>query len=96
MSLVRYYGAASATWRHQSIEQPLLEETSDPPEATPQKRRSGSVWARLLKRVYGVDPLRCPRCSARMEVIAYIHDPEVIEKILRHIGRWDPPRAPPA
>jgi hypothetical protein len=77
MSLVRYYGAASATWRHQSIEQPLLEETSDASEATPQKRRSGSVWARLLKRVYSVDPLRCPRCS-RMGLISFIHDSEVI------------------
>ena len=31
-----------------------------------------------------------------MEIIAFIHDEEVIEKILKHLNRWDPPRAPPS
>ena len=30
-----------------------------------------------------------------MEIIAFITDEEVVERILRHIGRWDPPRGPP-
>jgi len=37
----------------------------------------------------------CPRCGGRMRIIAFIQDPAVIEKILRHLGQWDPPRAPP-
>ena len=95
MSLVRYYGAASATWRHKPTEEPLVEEPNTASESTPPRRRTGSALARLLKRVYGVDPLLCPRCGSTMEVIAFIHDPEVTEKILRHLHRWDPPRAPP-
>ena len=45
----------------------------------------------MLKRVYGVDPLTCPKCSSKMTVIAFITDDEVVEKILTHLGRWDPP-----
>ena len=39
----------------------------------------------LIKRVYEIDPLICPRCSGQMKVIAFIEPPqgEVIEKILR-------------
>ena len=47
----------------------------------------------LIKRVYEVDPLSCPRCVTEMKVVAFI-DPrapspsdgrgDVIEKILRH------------
>jgi len=54
----------------------------------------------LIKRVYEIDPLACPRCGGRMNVIAFIEPPQrdVIEKILRHCGLWHPvtPRAPPA
>jgi hypothetical protein len=54
----------------------------------------------LIKRVYETDPLACPKCGGQMKVIAFIEPPqgEVIEKILRHCGLWNPssPRAPPA
>ena len=54
----------------------------------------------LIKRVYEIDPLACPRCGGQMKVVAFIELPQrdVIEKILRHCGLWHPstPRAPPA
>ncbi len=39
----------------------------------------------LIKRVYEVDPLACPKCGGLMKVIAFIEPPQgaVIEKILR-------------
>ena len=53
----------------------------------------------LIKRVFEVDPLSCPRCGSRMNVVAFIDPPQgdVIEKILRHCGLWQAsaPRAPP-
>jgi len=53
----------------------------------------------LIKRVYEIDPLACPRCGGQMKVIAFIEPPQgaVVEKILRHCGLWHPstPRAPP-
>jgi hypothetical protein len=54
----------------------------------------------LIKRVYEVDPLACPKCGGQMKVIALIEPPQgaVVEKILRHCGLWHPsaPRPPPA
>ena len=54
-----------------------------------------SACARLIHRVYGAGPLTCPSCGSLMEVISVITDPEVVEKILRHLHLWDPPRGPP-
>ena len=54
----------------------------------------------LIKRVYEIDPLECPKCGGAMKVIAFIEPPQgdVIERILRHCGLWTPstPRPPPA
>ena len=71
-----------------------------PAAALPPRRRCSPTWAMLIKRVDEVDPLACPKCGGQMKVIAFIEPPqaEVIEKILRHCGLWNPPlpRPPPA
>ena len=33
------------------------------------------AWARLIKQVYEVDPLVCPRCAGAMRIIAFIEQP---------------------
>ena len=38
-------------------------------------------WARLIARVFEVDPLRCV-CGETMRVVGFILDPAVIRKIL--------------
>ena len=53
-------------------------------------------WARLIQKVYQVDPLLCPKCRGEMRIISFIEDMGVVEKILRHLGLWktrnhDPP-----
>ena len=51
------------------------------------------AWARLLAKVYEVNPLVCPKCGGEMEVIAIIEDPAEIKRILRYlvkIGRSPP------
>ena len=54
-----------------------------------------STWARLIHKVYEVDPLECPRCKGPMRVIALIDDAAVIRKILSHLGLWARPDLPP-
>ncbi len=50
----------------------------------------------MIKRVYEVDPLVCPKCGAEMRVVAVILDPPVITKILDHLAkRARDGRAPP-
>lgn len=43
-------------------------------------------WAVLLRRTYGVDALRCPKCAGRMRVMATIPLPGAVMKILAHLG----------
>jgi len=53
------------------------------------------AWARLIKQVYEVDPLVCPRCGGAMRILAFIEQPEVIAKILAHLGLWPAPAHSP-
>ena len=46
-------------------------------------------WARLIQKIYEVDPLICPKCKGVMRVIAFIEDEPLIMKILKHLGLWD-------
>ncbi|MBM3292400.1 hypothetical protein FJY84_06945 [Candidatus Bathyarchaeota archaeon] len=43
-------------------------------------------WARLIKKIYEVDPLTCPKCKGQMRIIAFIEDYKVIRKILDWLG----------
>ncbi len=42
-------------------------------------------WARLVQKIYEVDPLVCPKCSGNMKAIAFIENPDVIKKILKNL-----------
>ncbi len=50
-------------------------------------------WAELLKRVFEIDALRCPRCGSTLRLIAAIEDPVVARRILECLKL--PARAPP-
>lgn len=39
-------------------------------------------WARLLQKVYEVDPFVCPKCQGSMSVVAIIEDPKELGKII--------------
>jgi len=47
-------------------------------------------WAALIRKVYEVDPLRCPDCGGEMKVINFIDKSQAdgVEKIVRHCGQW--------
>jgi len=51
------------------------------------------AWARLLAKVYEIDPLVCPRCGWEMKIIAVIQDPVDIRDIRAHLVKTG--RAPP-
>jgi len=105
--LIRYYGWYSnktrGMRRKAAAEAAAAEQPAGPSsgEATdvPSSSRRRQTWAMLIKRVYEIDPLICPRCGGAMMVIAFIKPPQrdVIEKILQHCGLGHPsaPRAPP-
>lgn len=54
-----------------------------------------SEWARLMKKVWNVDPLECPECGGEMEIIAFVTDRAEIDRIINHCNldvNW---RGPP-
>ena len=51
---------------------------------SPTPQHMAMTWARHLKRVFDVEIEQCARCGGRLEVIASIEEPELIERILAH------------
>ena len=50
-------------------------------------KASRRSWARLIQKVYEVDPLLCPKCSHELKVIAVITEPHEVRKILEFLKR---------
>jgi hypothetical protein len=90
--LVRYYGhyAGVARARRRRIAgegEPFERLDLARDEAMPssaERRRLRRGWARLIRRVYEVDPLLCP-CGKTMRILSFLTDPPVVRKILRHL-----------
>jgi len=89
---VRYQGAYAntvraqfrpAVWEGQQGEGQVdvpLEEESFVSTGAAQRRRS---WARLLRRIYELDPLR-GSCGGEMKIVSVITDPLVVDRLLLH------------
>ena len=43
-------------------------------------------WAVLLKRVFLVDVLECPKCKGRMKILAAVTASASVRRILEHLG----------
>ena len=58
------------------------------------------TWAALMHRAFAIDVLVCPHCGGRLRLIATLHDPAGIRKILAPLGLApsgpSPGPAPPA
>jgi hypothetical protein len=107
-NLVRYHGVLSpaARWRWSIV--PFTPEAADlarpdgcshgeQPAENHQPQHCchprNYTWAELMKRVWEVEVLECPRCHGRMRILAAINSPEAIRGILECLGL--PSRAPP-
>ncbi len=83
--MVRYYGYYSNVSRgkrkkrnHDGLIHNVPEPVEGPDlsgeESSKEYRRN---WARLIQKIYEVDPLTCPKCSGKMKIISVIEDEEV-------------------
>ncbi len=50
-----------------------------------------SAWARLINKVYGINPLICEKCGSDMCIVAFIMDLEQIDKIIKHLKKQGRP-----
>jgi hypothetical protein len=103
--LVRYYGAysnASRGRRRRALQEagegfsaglyPRVASSASADDGGPDARVLRRRWRELIRRIYEVDPLVCPRCQAEMRVVAFIIDHAVVDKILRHLQRKEAER----
>lgn len=108
VNLVRYHGVLAPAARHRSkvvpeVEKPEEQECleartdSDTEEEKSIKKPRNYSWAELMRRVFAIDVLECPKCQGRMRVLTAIHSPEAIQAILKCLGLpgRPPPIAPP-
>lgn len=51
-------------------------------------------WARLIKKIFEIDPLLCPRCKNSMAIKAFVTDPREIARLTKHLNIAEQ-RAPP-
>ena len=83
---------------------PEVIEIAPPPVSKELKKR----WSYFIRKVYETDPLTCPKCHGEMwfdqlttlrglegRIISFIDQPDVIKKILQHLGLWEESHAPP-
>jgi hypothetical protein len=81
---------------------PERKQPSKPPSDPPKKRKKSGCrprnysWAELMRRVWAIDVLECPRCKGRMRILCAIHPPDAIRKILEclRLPTRPPPLAP--
>ena len=91
----KQYVAALAPegWKQKHIDSQdsyAAKENNDPdPSVCSAERRA--AWARLIAKVYEVDPMVCARCGSPMSVLAIITDPQEVKKILRHLVKTGKP-----
>ena len=48
-------------------------------------KKSKASWARLIAKIYEVNPMICPKCDSKMRVIAIIINEYEIKKIMKHL-----------
>ena len=98
---VIYYGAYSQAWRGRERCQGILPKAPNEEKPVSMKDRSScprlrrQLWAVLLKKIWDIDALKCPKCGGQMKVISFIEQPFVIRRILKHLDLWEDPRPPP-
>jgi hypothetical protein len=64
-------------------------------DAAPLSKEFKKRWSYFIRKVYETDPLAYPKCQGEMRIISFIDQPEVIKKILQHLGLWEESHAPP-
>jgi len=99
--LTRFYGAYA-----NRIRKALFKDTSqnpsygsapqpEPEPASACTRPTRASWARLIRKVFEVDPRVCSPCGAEMKILAVITEPAVVDRILSRLETSSTQARPP-
>lgn len=86
---VRYYGYYSNKSRGMRKKADSDDQLPTLTESDISSKAFRRNWARMIQKIYQVDPLLCPKCHGAMKIIAFIEEESVIRKILVHLGLWE-------
>ena len=87
MHLIPYYGLYSSRTRGKLNKTGNLIKLKPDVEKLPGRNSSRQSWARLLKKVYEVDPFICLKCGGDMKIIAIITNRVAIDKIIDYLEK---------
>jgi hypothetical protein len=87
--MVRYYGYYSNKSRGQRKKTGKDQEVPAIIDAAVSGKGFRKNWARLIRKIYNVDPLLCPKCQGPMRIISFIESPVIIRKILVYLKLWE-------
>ena len=93
--MVRYYGYYSNVARGKRKEAGTDNIIPCMTESVANNKALRKNWARLIQKIYEVDPLVCPHCNGTMRIISFIEDGHLIRAILEHLGLWLKRSRPP-
>ena len=90
VNLTRFHGVFSpnSKLREYAVPKKPVEE-----QENPKPKAYSMTWAQRLKRVFAIEIEKCEKCGGPVRIIASIEDPDVIQKILKHLG-LDKPEDP--
>ena len=97
VNLTRFHGVFSpnSNLREYVVPQKPIEE-----QEGPKPKAYSMTWTQRLRRVFATDIEKCEKCGGPVRIIASIKDPDVIQKILKHLGLDQPEdpqdRSPPS
>jgi hypothetical protein len=82
--MVRYYGLYASAYRGKTRKAGLsplaLRMSEEKLKPVPSKN-----WAAMIRKVYEVDPMLCPKCGGTMKVVAFLTDFSVVDRIIDHL-----------
>ena len=107
-NLVRYHGVLAPNARARAEIVPSARPHGDdggasrqpPATPAPPKARTGRylLWHELLRRVFEIDVLACPKCGGRLRLLCTVHDGFSARRYLQGVSAQSPPaeaRPPP-
>jgi len=82
--MVRYYGLYANAHRGKvkkaSLVPLVVRLAEEEPKPVPSKG-----WAEMIRKVYEVDAMVCPKCGGTMKVISFITEYAVVDRIIDHL-----------
>ena len=82
--MVRYYGLYANAHRgkvRKASQYPFVVRMAEEEE----KRIPSKGWAAMIRKVYEVDPMVCPKCGGTMKVVSFLTDDQVVDSFIGHL-----------